>query len=45
MDTDFAVVLVVIYDQHAVDGAAVLVAVVGMLMLCAVAALLRGDHW
>jgi hypothetical protein len=43
MDTDFAVVLVVIYDQHYIDGAALLAAVVGVLVLCAVAALFRGD--
>ena len=44
MSTDFAVVLVVIYDQHAVDGAAILAGLAGMLVLCALAALLRGDH-
>ena len=43
MDTDFAVVLVVVYDQHAIDGSAVLLLIVGMLVLGAVMALVRGD--
>jgi len=43
MDTDFAVVLVVIYDQHFIDGAALLAGVVGLLVLCALSALIRGD--